>query len=470
MIHKNLNNPPVLPFPTIPPFFNEKEYFSDFSDINNSNKNKGKYEEFTNTQESRSPHSELPKSDDSELCQIPYNSQESSTTNNPSSANTSQTNPSSANTSQTNPANKSRATLANAPSQPPANNPPPPPANNPPPPPANNPPPPPANNPPPPPANNPPPPPANNPPPPPNSNDPNDPVNFKIVPSQLNFTIYPNDIINFPSWKSDPTNFSFDYSSIYNKITTNDLNRLFAQTPISKGVIKGIYFHNESGNNNPEFDKQHNYKTIGGITKIAIKYSGYFSVLETGTFWFLTTRRAQYRDASYLSSGINIVWIGNSALDPKMNNTTFSYKDVRDDGFQNPTAESTFKVHLEKGCVPFVMLFIPQPELSISVMLGIVPPGIVGEDGRGDQNRFNSMASFGYNPKRKDDIKIIYRLNQSDCNKYPRVKGSIEAFKNLPDKNENTFQILFQLFFIILLMIILFIITLNIKQITKSNS
>ena len=491
MISKNLSNSPVLPFPTIPPFFNEKEYFSDFSDINNPNKNKGKYEEFTNTQESRSPHSELPKSDDSNLCQIPYSSQESSITNNPSSANTSQDTSSSANTSQTNPssANTSQNTLsikatpppsANNPPPPSANNPPPPSANNPPPPSANNPPPPSANAPPPPSANKPPPPPANappppppvnkpppsppanNPPPPPPANNPpppnpDDPVDFKIVPSRLNFTVYPNDIINFPSWKSDPTNFSFDFTSIYNRITTNDLNRLFAQTPISTGIIKGIYFHNDTGNGNPEFDKQHNYKTIGGITKIAIKYSGYFSVLETGTYWFLTTRRAQYRDASYLSSGINIAWVGNNALNPSMNNTSFSYKDTRDDGFQNPTAESSFKVHLEKGCVPFVMLFIPNPELSISVMLGIVPPGIVGEDGRGDQNRFSSMASFSYNPKKKDDIKIIYRLNQSDCSKYPRVKGSVEAFKSLPNKNENTFQILVQLFIIILLIIILFI-------------
>jgi hypothetical protein len=159
-----------------------------------------------------------------------------------------------------------------------------------------------------------------------------------------------------------------------------------------------------------------------------------------------------------MPSGISIIWIGNSALDPKINNSTFAFRDMRQDGMNGESkTTSIFKVYLEQGCVPFVMLFIPHDKLQIAVFLGIVPPGIRSDNGRWDPTWFNQNTTFIYNPQKKDNIKIIYRLNQSDCIKYPRIKGSVEAFESLHDKNKNTFKILVQLFIIILLMIILFI-------------
>ena len=82
------------------------------------------------------------------------------------------------------------------------------------------------------------------------------------------------------------------------------------------------------------------------------------------------------------------------------------------------------------------MLFIPYGNDVPCISLGILPPGIALKD---------VSKKISFSPTN-------YRLNNSDCSKKSEIS---EYFKNSPDKDDNTFKILY--FTIVLLIIILFI-------------
>ena len=247
------------------------------------------------------------------------------------------------------------------------------------------------------------------------------PVYLNTVMPQLNYTVYPNNIFNYPTNMENDQNFT----SFFKKFTNTDLHKLLSQTPISLGVVSNIGCNNDPTN----FDTF--YKTKGN-RKIAVKYNGYLSIDKPGEYIFYL-QKYDNGNKLLLNSGITIIWLGNNAnvadLDLDINNYTFAYTELH-------KKDSTFKINLPKGCIQISMLFIAYGNNVPCISLGILPPGIDSKD---------VLKKISFSPTN-------YRLTNSDCSKKSVI---VEGFKNSPDKNEDTFKILYSI--VVLLIIILFI-------------
>ena len=248
------------------------------------------------------------------------------------------------------------------------------------------------------------------------------PVYSDTVMPQLNYTVYQNDIFNYPPNMENDQNFT----SFLKKFTNNDLRKLLSQTPISLGVVSNIGCNNDPVKNT-NFDTF--YKTKGN-RKIAIKYNGYLSIDKPGEYIFYL-QKYDNGNKWLLNSGITIVWLGNNALDLDLdiNNYTFAYTELQ-------KKDPIFKINLQKGCTQIAMLFIAYGNNVPCISLGILPPGIDSKD---------VLKKISFSPTN-------YRLTNSDCSKKSVI---VEGFKNSPDKNEDTFKILYSI--IVLLIIILFV-------------